>query len=1299
MGQHWGSTGSQQAARLFAAPDTLRGSLLGGGRGQAGEQVVVSAPRRIAHQEASLLVGSSGGSSSRGLGRGALRGRGKFSTEFVGAVADLLDGIFDVPLLSHHADDRRILVLGEVHAHLELLLDFLDAGTATANDAGVDGRVDADLLSGLGRQGGNLVLQVLLRSEDLGLVSGDLDDVGVADSVAVLVELGEVELDAELVAELLDNNTALADEGGMVGLVNLYLNAEAAKNAVSAILLEVGETGSQGSLGGIDVGAETLQDDRSGVLGGVGHLDVDVEVGHQLADRLSLGSDELAVELGGEGEVLGLGHQRQELGNRSIHVRLKTLDDDHVGAIGSSSSSSSIGLGSVIGRGALGSGLGGVLNRGSGGTSSRSPGAVSLGGLRGGLANTARELDVDVVLGADARHVLARGTNDESVVLSGNGDSLGHLRFQLGNNLADLGYSLGHELLASAHNDGLALAREVDHHTKFVGEILEDLAGLLEEVAVELGGHIDGGLDDVLELLHARQNGVLGGAAGSFLADNRDHISVLVLSSGEDDAHASRLLQLGDGRALLANDEAVECLLDGHLEGEAVEGLLVGKLQQGRLGLLDISTVAADGDLGGGLVLGEGDVHTTVLSHDVLDDLSLGPNEGVVVLGIHIDGLGDNVGLFGLDLEDLVAGSLAVLLGTGDLDDGVLSAILGDADAGVSLLLDQAERGAGFADDELDELGEQRHLQRVVGLDQALDLVLEMLLGRIHVLLVTTQGDDVGNILGGREVERNAAKLLDEQLDVGTLGTNELRVELLVDDHIHGLGVGNLLQGGLDDGLGLGNASLGSLDADDVGDTVIGRHADVDIVLLLDLADVGTLLSDEVAEECRVALDLSEAQTRLEIVDLRRQDRKHLLGILGGALDLDGIVVAKVDVDLGVAVVDLLDVGTLGSNEVAVQPVGRLEGQSNLRLGKGVDHGEGLGQARGLAAQSHDIAVALSSRELDVHVGGGKDGIEVAATGAADELVLGLVDGHGKLAACLALGLVDRVDLSNSARNAKLLATDNDLVLDNVVGRQVDADAVGLGNALGVDRLRASNQGMERLDDRQTHNVHLGLLIRHELDLLDSIADVVGGADDGDESGGVVALGDLDDGRGRVHQLLHNLALLANEERVVVLGNIHLSARLGLELLQEGLLGLLDVVTLAGDADAQGAVLAQVQLDLGVGLARHLAADAVLLGSAAEHVLVELAVALLLDGHGKHLGDGAGLEEEGRRHNIDGLGRSGQLGEQVRVRGHFRGGLFVSHGRVRVGGCQVQKSHGESTARPSKGGGSAAIYSASQQSA
>ena len=90
--------------------------------------------------------------------------------------------------------------------------------------------------------------------------------------------------------------------------------------------------------------------------------------------------------------------------------------------------------------------------------------------------------------------------------------------------------------------------------------------------------------------------------------------------------------------------------------------LLVGQLEEVLLGLLNVLAVAANRDLGRDLLLGEVDGHAAALLDNVLQHLALGADNGVVELGVDVNGVRDNVGLLGLDLEDAVAGCLAVLL-------------------------------------------------------------------------------------------------------------------------------------------------------------------------------------------------------------------------------------------------------------------------------------------------------------------------------------------------------------------------------------------------------------------------------------------------------------------------------------------------------------------------------------------------------------------------------------------------------------------------------------------------------------
>ena len=74
------------------------------------------------------------------------------------------------------------------------------------------------------------------------------------------------------------------------------------------------------------------------------------------------------------------------------------------------------------------------------------------------------------------------------------------------------------------------------------------------------------------------------------------------------------------------------------------------------------------------------------------------------------------------------------------------------------------------------------------------------------------------------------------------------------------------------------------------------------------------------------------------------------------------------------------------------------------------------------------------------------------------------------------------------------------------------------------------------------------LLVSDQLDASDRGTDVLGSSRDRDEVGWVIRLGDADHSGGLVHDLLDDLALLADEEHVVVLGHGDFEAGLLLEL-------------------------------------------------------------------------------------------------------------------------------------------------------
>ena len=91
-----------------------------------------------------------------------------------------------------------------------------------------------------------------------------------------------------------------------------------------------------------------------------------------------------------------------------------------------------------------------------------------------------------------------------------------------------------------------------------------------------VGWHLHILLNDAFELLHASKDLVTGFSARGFLANDGDRVCILVLGRREDEADASGLLDLVGKDALLANDEAVELLLQRNLKRKAVESLKRG---------------------------------------------------------------------------------------------------------------------------------------------------------------------------------------------------------------------------------------------------------------------------------------------------------------------------------------------------------------------------------------------------------------------------------------------------------------------------------------------------------------------------------------------------------------------------------------------------------------------------------------------------------------------------------------------------------------------------------------------------
>ena len=72
----------------------------------------------------------------------------------------------------------------------------------------------------------------------------------------------------------------------------------------------------------------------------------------------------------------------------------------------------------------------------------------------------------------------------------------------------------------------------------------------------------------------------------------------------------------------------------------------------------------------------------------------------------------------------------------------------------------------------------------------------------------------------------------------------------------------------------------------------------------------------------------------------------------------------------------------------------RIEGSYDF-----VDAGEGGSQLVGFTTKNHRLVVAVDGRKLNVHPKGLEDLVNVGSTGATDELVLALFDGHGQFTA------------------------------------------------------------------------------------------------------------------------------------------------------------------------------------------------------------------------------------------------------------------------------------------------------------
>ncbi len=76
--------------------------------------------------------------------------------------------------------------------------------------------------------------------------------------------------------------------------------------------------------------AKALENNVISMLRLAWNLDVNVEVGHQLADSLTLGSNKVAVEFIGQRELFNFGNQSQNISDCELDVVCKTLQCDLV---------------------------------------------------------------------------------------------------------------------------------------------------------------------------------------------------------------------------------------------------------------------------------------------------------------------------------------------------------------------------------------------------------------------------------------------------------------------------------------------------------------------------------------------------------------------------------------------------------------------------------------------------------------------------------------------------------------------------------------------------------------------------------------------------------------------------------------------------------------------------------------------------------------------------------------------------------------------------------------------------------
>eukprot|EP00053_Salpingoeca_punica_P024949 m.15236 g.15236 ORF g.15236 m.15236 type:complete len:1447 (-) comp7345_c0_seq1:61-4401(-) len=1169
--------------------------------------------------------------------------------------------------------DGLVLVVAarEVEADAVLVLQLAHAAAALADDARAHARVGDDLQGDVAGELLDALEDVVAGQDCVLLVAGQDDDVGRGRLAA-----RHVDVDVKLRADLVDGGALGANQARVVLGVHLHLQLEVLQQDVLQVdharldqllgLLNVARLAAdehslvRAALRELDahVGlvrqlADVLAlgaNEQPVVLHGDVHRHLHrhqrLQRLHRLGAGLGLARDHNRLLRALRLLLLAVRHRRRRVARLGAGQLLRTRTRS-LGSLGRRLSIAGANLHSR--RGGL---LAGLLTTSSSLGLARLLVVVAAGGGR-----PLGHLDAHLELVGDLENVLAGLAHDGREVLVRDVALDGDAGVDVADKLLDALDGVV-DVGAQALEDNLVgalLARQVDlDAAKLVAELLEELAAVGHHLLQVLLLHLDRVLDRVLQLRDALLDLLLGQRNVLLAADDGHNVALaqrrlgsgsstllvgslvgsLVSSSRsssaraaardaggrEDEAAAGVGLELLEEGAGAADEEAVELALDGDLVRLVVGLGLLGELEDAGLGLGHGGLGAADDDLVRlvGLVgaLREVD-HDAKLLHDRVDDLALGADDGGVEARVDGDLLDLDVLELVLDGEELVAGGLDVLSAADDDDEVAAFVVLGHVDLRVGLLLDLLDVGALLADDAAVELAEDGHLNLVLLLLQRAQELLDVRLGGVDVLAVAAHGDNLRVGVRVRHLDGDAVELGDNVGDGGALGPDQRRVELLVDDHVDALGVLQLRHDSLDGCLGRLHRLGHALDAHNVRVRVALRDGDLRARLGLDLVNRRALAAHQVPVVLRINLDLGVGEAALQFAAEGLEEGLDELDLVGRALDVDGLgLLDKLDVDARVVGGDLLDVGAGLADDVLVEPGLDLEGHADVAVGLLVDHGQGVDEVGLGAAQDEHLAVRLRGRHLHHNAGLLHNLLQVLALGANHILVLRLLDLRRELAAGDFLLLVDGVQLGDGAGDAVLLAADDNLVLINRRGRDVDLDARLLDDALDGGLVEAGDERVVGLKDGQAHDVELGLFVGEQLDDLGGLADVLGGADDLDNLRVLRGLGDADVDRVLVAELLELVAALANESRVVGDGDAQLNHGLGLEAVEEELLGDGDVLALAGDEDGEGAVLAHGEVDHGVGLLLDLAH----LLRRVVHALADRLVARLLNGDGEDLG-------------------------------------------------------------------------------